>query len=89
MEIANEIARGNLTVDVTPKTQDEFGALTNAFADTVKQLKALIRNIIDTAENLVTFSEELTANADQSALATQQVANSISNVAANMSQQGD
>lgn len=89
MTIANEIAKGNLTVDVTPKTSDEFGTLTSAFADTVKQLKTLISNITETAENLVNFSEELTSNADQSALATQQVANSISNVAANMNQQGD
>lgn len=87
--IAKEIAQGNLKVDVTPKTQDEFGTLTLAFADTVKQLKNLISNIMDTADNLVNFSEELTSNADQSALATQQVANSIGNVAANMSQQGD
>ena len=89
MNIAGEIAKGNLKVDVTPKTNDEFGHLTSAFADTVKQLKNLISNITETAENLVNFSEELTANADQSALATQQVANSISNVAANMNQQGD
>ena len=87
--IANRIAQGNLQVDVTPKTNDEFGMLTNAFGETVKQLKSLIKGITSTAENLVTFSEQLTSNADQSALATQQVANSISNVAFNMTNQGE
>ena len=87
--IANRIAQGNLQVDVTPKTNDEFGMLTNAFGETVKQLKSLIKGITSTAENLVSFSEQLTSNADQSALATQQVANSISNVAFNMTNQGE
>ena len=89
IEIANRIAQGNLQVDVTPKTQDEFGMLTNAFAETVKQLKSLIKDIMSTAENLVSFSDQLTSNADQSAQATQQVANSISNVAFNMTNQGE
>ena len=89
MEIANRIAQGNLTADVTAKTNDEFGMLTIAFGETVKQLKSLIKGIMSTAENLVSFSEQLTANADQSALATQQVANSIGNVASNMTNQGE
>lgn len=89
IEIANRIAQGNLQVDVTPKTNDEFGMLTNAFGETVKQLKGLIKGIMSTAENLVSFSEHLTSNADQSAQATQQVANSISNVAFNMTKQGE
>ena len=89
IEIANHIAKGNLTADVTPKSNDEFGMLTNAFGETVKQLKSLIKDITSTAENLVTFSDQLTSNADQSALATQQVANSISNVAYNMTNQGE
>lgn len=89
MGIAKEISQGNLTVDVTPKTRDEFGMLTSAFADTVRHLKELIKDIMTTSENLAAFSQELTANADQSATATQQVANSIGNVAANMSHQGE
>lgn len=89
IEVANSIAKGNLLVDVTPKTNDEFGMLTSAFGETVKQLKSLIKGITSTAENLVTFSDQLTSNADQSALATQQVANSISNVAFNMTNQGE
>lgn len=87
--IADHVAQGNLKVDVTPKSNDEFGMLTNAFAETVKQLKSLIEGITNTAENLVSFSDQLTSNADQSAQATQQVANSISNVAFNMTKQGE
>ena len=89
IEIANRVAQGNLTGEVTAQSNDEFGKLTLAFAETVKQLKSLIKGITSTAENLVNFSEQLTSNADQSALATQQVANSISNVAFNMTNQGE
>ena len=88
MNIAHEIAQGNLKVDVTAKTGDEFGSLTMAFADTVKHLRGLITNITTTSDNVASFSEQLTNNADQSALATQQVADSIGNVAANTSKQG-
>ena len=89
IEIADHVAQGNLKVDVTPKTNDEFGMLTNAFAETVKELKGLIEGITSTANNLVSFSEQLTSNVDQSAIATQQVASSISNVASNMNKQGE
>ncbi len=88
MDIAHEIAQGNLKVDVSAKTGDEFGTLTMAFADTVRHLRGLITNIMTTSENVASFSEHLTSNADQSAQATQQVADSIGNVAANTSKQG-
>lgn len=89
IKIAESVAQGNLTVDVTPKTKDEFGMLTKAFGETVKELKGLIQDITSTAENLVLFSDQLTSNTDQSAQATQQVASSISKVAANMTNQGE
>ena len=88
MNIAHEIAQGNLKVDVTAKTGDEFGSLTMAFADTVKHLRGLITNITTTSDNVASFSQQLTSNAEQSAEATQQVADSIGNVAANTSKQG-
>lgn len=88
MDISKEVANGNLTVSVQAKTQDEFGVLTNAYKDTITNLRTLIDHIQKTSENVAAFSEELTANASQSAQATQQVAISIGNVAASTSQQG-
>lgn len=88
MSISKEVASGNLTVQVAARTQDEFGILTNAYKDTIENLRALINHIQDTSQNVAAFSEELTANASQSAQATQQVAVSIGNVAAATSQQG-
>ena len=88
MDISKEVANGNLTVEVNAKTEDEFGILTNAYKDTIANLRTLIDHIQKTSENVAAFSEELTANAQQSAQATQQVAESISNVAASTNQQG-
>lgn len=88
MDVSKEVSSGNLTVRVEAKSQDEFGVLTNAYKDTIANLRTLIHNIQKTSENVAAFSEELTANASQSAQATQQVAISIGNVAAATSQQG-
>ena len=87
MNISKEIANGNLTVDVTAKTNDEFGELTNSYRDTVKNLRTLIGHIHQTANDVSGFANQLTENASQSAQATQQVAMSISNVASSANMQ--
>lgn len=89
MNVSKEVAAGNLTVEAVAKTQDEFGELTSAYGDTIKNLRSLIKNIQQTAEEVSTFATQLTENASQSAQATQQVAVSITNVAGNTSVQGE
>ena len=89
MEVSREVAAGNLTVETKARTQDEFGELTNAYGDTIKNLRTLIDNIQQTAQQVSTFAQQLTENASQSAQATQQVAVSITNVAGNTNQQGE
>lgn len=89
MDISRQVANGNLTVEAAPKTQDEFGELTAAYGDTIHNLRMLIEHIQKTSGDVSTFAAQLTENASQSAQATQQVAVSITNVAANTSQQGD
>lgn len=89
MGVSREVAAGNLTVEAVAKTQDEFGELTAAYGDTIKNLRSLIDNIQKTASEVSTFASQLTENASQSAQATQQVAVSITNVAGNTSMQGE
>lgn len=89
MHISKEVAAGNLTVEVEQRTQDEFGVLTGAYKETVEHLHALIEHIQHTAEQVAQFAGNLTENANQSAQATLQIANSVSNVAAASSQQGE
>ena len=89
MQVSREVAGGNLTVEAVPKTQDEFGELTAAYGDTIRNLRTLIEHIQKTASEVSTFAAQLTENASQSAQATQQVAASVTNVAGNTSQQGE
>jgi methyl-accepting chemotaxis protein len=89
MNVSQEVAAGNLTVEARSAATDEFGVLTNTYGTTIQHLRKLIQHIQETANQVAAFSGQLTENASQSALATQQVAESISNVAGNTSQQGD
>ena len=86
--VSRELAAGNLTVQATPQSNDEFGTLTQIYADTIGKLRKLIENIQRNAKDAATFASQLNENASQSALATQQVAASIGNVAENASKQG-
>ena len=89
MNVSQEVAAGNLTVEARSAATDEFGVLTNTYGTTIQHLRKLIQHIQETANQVAAFSGQLTENASQSALATQQVAESISNVAGNTSQQGE
>ena len=86
--VSRELAAGNLTVEAKPQSNDEFGSLTKIFADTISKLRQLIENIQRNAIEASNFASQLNENASQSALATQQVAQSIGNVAENASKQG-
>lgn len=89
MDVSREIASGDLTIDVVPKTKDEFGELTASYRDTVTNLRDLISKIHTTASDVSDFAIQLTENAGQSAKVTQQVADSIENVANATNHQGE
>ena len=86
-DVSRELAAGNLTVEAKAQSEDEFGQLTKLFADTIEKLRTLIENIQHNAKDAATFAAQLNENASQSALATQQVAVSIGNVAENAMKQ--
>ncbi|MBR6013407.1 MAG: methyl-accepting chemotaxis protein [Selenomonadaceae bacterium] len=86
--VSKELADGNLTVEAKAQTNDEFGHLTEIYANTIEKLRALIENIQHNAKDASNFASQLNENATQSALATQQVAASIGNVADNANKQG-
>ena len=88
-EVSKELAAGNLMIKAKSESNDEFGQLTEVYAETIDTLRKLIENIQRNAADAATFANQLNENASQSALATQQVANSIGNVAENANKQGD
>ncbi|XER08199.1 hypothetical protein SRRS_38130 [Sporomusa rhizae] len=79
--VAQKVAGGNLTEQVTVDRQDEIGQLAADFNTMIGQLKVLIKQISINAEQVAASSEELTASSEQSAQAANQVATSIMGVA--------
>lgn len=83
-----EVAAGNLMIDdIKIDAQDETGHAAVAFNQMVKKVKDMLIRIDALAGQLATSSGELTASAEQSAQATNQVAVSISEVAEGAEQQ--
>ncbi|SFA85098.1 methyl-accepting chemotaxis protein [Selenomonas ruminantium] len=85
---AAQLAEGNLRVDKLPiTTSDEIGSMTNAFNKMQQNLHDLIGKMAATSEQVAAASEELTANAQQSADAAVHVAETIGEVSAGMEKQ--
>ncbi|WP_037368135.1 methyl-accepting chemotaxis protein [Selenomonas ruminantium] len=85
---ARELANGNLSqknLEVT--SRDEIGSLTQAFNTMSDNLRNLIRQMATTSEQVAASSEELTANAQQSADASVHVAETVGDVVGNVAQQ--
>jgi len=79
-----EMAKGNFSIDVPKEnlqSRDEFGLLAKAFDDMNKNIRGLIRQMTQTSDQVAAASEEMTASAEQSSQAANQVAGSITEVA--------
>ncbi|SHK78116.1 methyl-accepting chemotaxis protein [Selenomonas ruminantium] len=85
---AVEMANGNLKLEQLPvESADEIGALTKAFNTMSKNLRELINKMATTSEQVAAASEELTANAHQSADAAVHVAETVGEVSVSMEAQ--
>lgn len=85
---ATELSKGNLRIeDAVVTSTDEIGSLTKAFNTMSANLRNLISKMATTAEQVAASSEELTANAQQSADASVHVAETVSEVTGNVDQQ--
>lgn len=85
---AREMAQGNLRQDKLAVTsRDEIGSLTQAFNTMSDNLGGLIRQMATTSEQVAASSEELTANAQQSADAAVHVAETVGDISSNVVEQ--
>ena len=78
---ARHIANGDLRSKIQLDGDDEFAHIAHQFNTMVESMQKMIRKIKTTATDVAGSSEELTANANQSAQVTQSVAQSITEVA--------
>ena len=85
---ASELSKGNLSLEDLPVTSsDEIGTLTQAFNAMSDNIRQMISHMAKTAEQVAASSEELTANAQQSADAAVHVAETVGEVSIGMSNQ--
>ena len=80
-QLASVIAQGDLTQTVAVTSKDEIGRLAEALNSMVSTLKNIIGHVHKNSQQVVEYSSRLSANAEQSALAAQQIAASIMQVA--------
>jgi methyl-accepting chemotaxis protein len=84
-EAALHLTQGDLTIDVQPQSGQDV--LSNAFAQMIVNLRALIGQVSENATGVSAASTQLSASAEQSAQATNQVATTIQQVAQGTAQQ--
>ena len=84
-EDAENIANGNLTVEVKPV--NELDVLGNALYKMVDSLRSLVSNIIDNSTTLSASSQQLASAANQAGQATGQIATTIQQIAGGITQQ--
>lgn len=84
------MASGDYSMNVPPDylaRKDEFGVMAHAFYSLTNNMRTMIRQVAQSAEQVSAASEELTASAEQSAQASNQIATSISDVATGATEQ--
>lgn len=89
VQVADEIASGNLSKKVQVRGVAEVNRLAVSLDKMREDLHNIILDIMSSAEQVSAASEQLTASADQSAQATQLVANTICHLAQGADQQVD
>ena len=89
-EIAGFVADGDLTREVPDiKTGDEVETLGAAFKTMVGNLRDVLSKVNDSSQLVASTSEQMSANANQASLATQQVASAVGEVAKGNTEQAN
>jgi methyl-accepting chemotaxis protein len=84
----NQLAHGNLTVpEVKVKNKDEIGELARSLNELLHNQKQLIGKVYESAIQVAASSEELLANNEQNARASEQIAHSVQQTAAGSEKQ--
>ncbi len=86
---AKKAADGDLSRNIELDTADEFGEIAKYFNDMLDSTRSVLLRMQGTAQEVADSSERLTENTEQSAQATQSVAESVTNVSGSAAMQLD
>lgn len=84
-----EVAKGDLTQNVTVASRDEIGALGTAFNDMVSNLHETVSGLQSNSVKLSAHSQELTATGQQVGATVEELASTTNQVAATTAQSAD
>ncbi|MCH1624133.1 methyl-accepting chemotaxis protein [Ferdinandcohnia quinoae] len=85
--VAEEVAEGDLTKEVSLQTKDEMNDVEKAFNEMIRGLRHLVNQINKNAELVAASSEELMASSEQTTSATEHVASAIQEVSSGAERQ--
>jgi methyl-accepting chemotaxis protein len=88
MNLAQSIAKGDLTQTIKSRSRDEIGKLTDSFAQMQRNLQELIKDVNANSQDVSASSEQLSASSEETAAASNEIAISIFEVAKGAEAQG-
>ena len=99
VSFAEEVAKGNLTIDVEPaflEQKDEIGQLARSMQKMVEQLRDIIGDILSGADNIASASQEMSGTSQQmsqgaseQASSAEEISSSMEEMSANIQQNTD
>lgn len=81
-----DVAQGNLTVTIKTESEDEIGELSRTFNLMTENLRNLVNQVSNSAQNVAANSQEMNAATEQTAQGAQQVAQSVTQLASGAGQ---
>jgi methyl-accepting chemotaxis protein len=88
MNLAQSIAKGDLTQTIKSHSRDEIGKLTDSFTQMQRNLQELIREVNANSQDVSASSEQLSASSEETSAASNEIAMSMFEVAKGAEAQG-
>jgi len=85
----DEVAKGNLTVEVTAKGKDEFRSLANSATNMVANNKKLIMSLSDTADDLATSANNVNGASEEISIYSNDITQAIDEISQGMTKQSE
>lgn len=79
-ELSLSMADGDFTQELSIKSSDEFGVMSNNFNYMTKNLRHMLYEVADNTNNVLATAEELDASTEQTSVAAEQITNIIQQV---------
>lgn len=85
--ITKKVAAGNLKVKVDLKSNDEIGTLAKNFNNMIENMKKLLKNVNEMGISVASTSQQMKASTEEASKVSEQVAQTISEVAKGATEQ--